>query len=62
MGVLQKIVQALQKLDPEAVWWKKRQIDRISNAIVKKQLKEKSALNVIKNWYKEYTKNGKNQL
>lgn len=30
--------------------------------ITKKQLKEKSALNVIKNWYKEYTKNGKNQL
>lgn len=41
MGVLQKIVQALQKLDPEAEWWKKRQIDRISNPIVKKQLKEK---------------------
>lgn len=30
--------------------------------ITKKQLKEKSALNVIKNWYKEYIKNGKNQL
>lgn len=41
MGVLQKIVQALQKLDPEADWWKQRQVDRISNAIVKKQLKEK---------------------
>lgn len=30
--------------------------------ITQKQLKEKSALNVIKNWYKEYIKNGKNQL
>jgi hypothetical protein len=41
MGVLQKIVQALQKLDPEAEWWKKRQVARVSNAIVRKQLKEK---------------------
>lgn len=41
MGVLQKIVQSLQKLDPEAAWWKKRQVDRINNALVKKQLKEK---------------------
>lgn len=41
MGILQKIVQALQKLDPNADKWKKRQIDRISNPIVKKQLKEK---------------------
>lgn len=41
MGVLQKIVQALQKLDTEAEWWKKRQVARVSNAIVRKQLKEK---------------------
>ncbi len=41
MGALQKIVQALQKLDPEAEWWKKRQVARVSNAIVRKQLKEK---------------------
>ncbi|WP_413512471.1 Eco57I restriction-modification methylase domain-containing protein [Myroides odoratus] len=41
MGVLQKIVQALQKIDPHADKWKKRQIDRINNPIVKKQLKEK---------------------
>ena len=41
MGVLQKIVQALQKLDPDATWWKKRQVDRIRNAVVKKQLREK---------------------
>src|SRR5699024_3708198 len=43
MGVLQKIVQALQKLDPDAKKWKKRQIARISNPIVKKQLREKLA-------------------
>ncbi len=41
MGVLQKIVMALQKLDPEAEWWKKRQLKRISNPIVKKALREK---------------------
>ena len=41
MGILQKIVQALQKLDPEAKWWKKRQVIRISNPIVRKQLQEK---------------------
>src|SRR5690606_20946610 len=31
------------KLDPEAEWWKKRQIDRIKNPTVKKLLKEKLA-------------------
>jgi adenine-specific DNA-methyltransferase len=41
MGILQKIVHALQKLDPEAKWWKQRQVDRVSNAIVKKQFREK---------------------
>lgn len=41
MGVLQKIVQALQKLDANAEWWKKRQIERISNPIVQKVLREK---------------------
>ena len=41
IGVLQKIVQALQILDKDAAWWKKRQVNRINNAIVKKQLKEK---------------------
>lgn len=41
MGILQKIVQALQKLDKDAVWWKERQIKRINNAIVKKQLRDK---------------------
>lgn len=45
MGVLQKIVQALQKLDPDAEWWKKRQIDRVrkasSNALITKMFAEK---------------------
>lgn len=41
MGVLQKIVMALQKLDPESEWWIKRQIDRIENALLKKQIREK---------------------
>ena len=41
MGVLQKIVMALQKLDPDAKWWKARQISRIENAVLRKQLKEK---------------------
>jgi len=43
MGILQKIVQALQKLDSEANWWKKRQVDRIKNPTVRKLLKEKLA-------------------
>lgn len=41
MGVLQKIVMALQKLDPEAVWWKERQVKRITNQYVRKALREK---------------------
>lgn len=45
MGVLQKIVQALQKLDPDAEWWKKRQIERVrtasNNALVTKMFAEK---------------------
>lgn len=41
MGVLQKIIMVLQKLDSEAEWWKKRQLKRISNPIVKKALREK---------------------
>ena len=41
MGVLQKIVMALQKLDPKAEWWKKRQIKRIKNPIIRKALREK---------------------
>lgn len=41
MGVLQKIVMALQKLDKNADWWKTRQINRIENALLRKQVKEK---------------------
>jgi len=41
IGVMQKIVMALQKLDPDAHWWKERQISRIENAILKKEIKEK---------------------
>jgi len=41
MGVLQKIVMALQKLDKNAEWWKARQISRIENAVLRKQVKEK---------------------
>lgn len=41
MGVLQKIVQSLQKLDADAKWWKKRQVERITNPIVRKALREK---------------------
>jgi type I restriction-modification system DNA methylase subunit len=41
IGVMQKIVMALQKLDKDAVWWKTKQIQRIENAILRKQVKQK---------------------
>ena len=41
MGVLQKIVMALQKLDPDAIWWTERQVKRIKNQYVRKALREK---------------------
>lgn len=41
MGILQKIVMALQKLDKKADWWKARQINRIENVMLRKQVKEK---------------------
>ncbi len=41
MGILQKIVMALQKLDKKADWWKARQISRIENVMLRKQVKEK---------------------
>jgi Alw26I/Eco31I/Esp3I family type II restriction m6 adenine DNA methyltransferase len=47
MGVLQKIVMALQKLDPNAEWWKARQISRIENALLRKQVKEKLELTTV---------------
>lgn len=47
MGVLQKIVMALQKLDRKAEWWKARQISRIENALLRKQVKEKLELTTV---------------
>ena len=41
MGALHKIVTALQKLDPEAEWWKKRQIEKIPNPAFRRQVEEK---------------------
>ena len=41
MGVLQKIVMALQKLDPLAEWWKQRQINRIENMLLRKHVRDK---------------------
>lgn len=47
MGVLQKIVMALQKLDRNAEWWKARQISRIENALLRRQVKEKLELTTV---------------
>jgi len=41
MGTLHKICLALEKLDPNAKWWKEQQVKLIPNAIAKKTLKEK---------------------
>lgn len=41
IGMMQKIVMALQKLDKDAVWWKNKQIQRIENTVLRKQVKEK---------------------
>ncbi|MGS0526992.1 Eco57I restriction-modification methylase domain-containing protein [Zobellia nedashkovskayae] len=41
MGALHKIINALQKLDPDATWWKERQIENVPNALAKQMLKEK---------------------
>ncbi len=41
MGALHKIINALQKLDPDASWWKQKQIENIPNALAKQMLKEK---------------------
>jgi len=41
MGALHKIINALQKLDPDASWWKERQIENVPNALAKQMLKEK---------------------
>lgn len=41
MGALHKIINALQKLDPDASWWKDKQIANVPNALAKQMLKEK---------------------
>ncbi|MCF6295439.1 MAG: hypothetical protein L3J25_07095 [Flavobacteriaceae bacterium] len=41
MGALHKIILALHKLDPDASWWKAKQIENVPNALAKKMLKEK---------------------
>lgn len=41
MGVLQKIVMALQKLDKQAEWWKTKQVQKIENVVLKKHIKQK---------------------
>lgn len=41
MGALHKIINALQKLDPDASWWKEKQIINVPNVLAKQMLKEK---------------------
>jgi len=41
IGILQKVVNALEKLDPNAAWWKDRQIAKVENPIIRKQIKER---------------------
>ena len=41
MGALHKIINSLQKLDPDATWWKEKQIENVPNALARKMLKEK---------------------
>lgn len=41
MGVLQKIVMALQKIDPNSVWWKNQQIEKNDNPVVKSAVRKK---------------------
>ena len=41
IGILQKIVMALQKLDKDSEWWKECQINKSENPILRKQLREK---------------------
>lgn len=41
MGALHKILIALQKLDKDALWWKNKQLEKVDNALVRKQLEER---------------------
>lgn len=40
MGALHKIITILHKLDPDAVWWKDKQIKNIPNALARKYMQE----------------------
>lgn len=40
MGALHKIITILHKLDPEAHWWKEKQINSNRNAIIRKAVRE----------------------
>ncbi|RTZ09014.1 TaqI-like C-terminal specificity domain-containing protein [Flavobacterium sp. GSP6] len=41
MGALHKIITVLHKLDPDASWWKEKQIENIPNALARKYMQEK---------------------
>lgn len=41
LGILHSIILALEKVDKDASLWKQRQLDRIENPILRKQLKSK---------------------
>ncbi|WP_117880492.1 Eco57I restriction-modification methylase domain-containing protein [Aureibaculum luteum] len=41
MGALHKIITILHKLDPDASWWKEKQIENIPNALARKYMQEK---------------------
>jgi adenine-specific DNA-methyltransferase len=40
MGALHKIITILHKLDPDAIWWKEKQIKNIPNALARKYMQE----------------------
>ena len=40
IGILHKIVWALEQLDPEAEWWKEDQLKKITNPIVRRDMEE----------------------
>ena len=40
MGALHKIITILHKLDPDASWWKEKQINSNSNALIRRAVKE----------------------
>ncbi len=44
IGILQKLVMALQKLDPSAALWKSKQLEKIDNAVFRKQKLEQTTV------------------